>query len=158
MVKYYGRARQRTGSVNTNQPGLKMAGCLSNVGRKGTLDRVVGKRVNCNLKVCGYERGLNGVQYRCRYGVNYTLNTAGNAAVACECVRVDPRFAKTICENPAPRTRQSAGGVGRNILIPRLRCQCSKRSYKRTWLLERTPNPAWKTGSLRPPGGSMGGS
>ena len=26
MVKYYGRARQRIGSVNTNQPGLKMGG------------------------------------------------------------------------------------------------------------------------------------
>ncbi len=26
MVKYYGRARQRIGSVNTNQLGLKMSG------------------------------------------------------------------------------------------------------------------------------------
>ena len=28
MVKYYGRARQRTGSVNRNQPGLKMRDAL----------------------------------------------------------------------------------------------------------------------------------
>ena len=35
MVCYYGRAKQRTGSVNTNQPGLKMSGCPSKVGRKG---------------------------------------------------------------------------------------------------------------------------
>lgn len=158
MVKYYGRARQRTGSVNTNQPGLKMAGCPSNVGRKGTLDRYVGQRVNCNLKVCGYTRGRGGRQYRCRYGVNYTLNTAGDAAVACACVMVDPTVGQTICENPAPRTRQNAGGVGRSILIPRLRCQCSKTPFRRMYLLEKVPNPAWNTGSLRPRGGPMGGT
>ena len=33
MVRYYGRARQRTGSVNRNQPGLKMQGTLSRTGR-----------------------------------------------------------------------------------------------------------------------------
>ena len=27
MVKYYGRARQRTGAINRNQPGLKQQGC-----------------------------------------------------------------------------------------------------------------------------------
>ena len=134
MVKYYGRARQRIGSVNTNQPGLKMAGCPSNVGRSGRLDRHVGKRVNCRLKVCGYKRGPNGKAYRCRYGVNYILNTAGNAAIKAECVLVDPNIANTACLNPAPRTRQTAGGI-RTISSPRLRCQCSKKPFKRTNLL-----------------------
>lgn len=29
MIRYNGRAKQRTGSVNTNQLGLKMSGCPS---------------------------------------------------------------------------------------------------------------------------------
>ena len=53
MVKYYGRARQRTGSVNTNQIGLKMSGCPSKVGRKGTIDRYISRRSQCNQKYCG---------------------------------------------------------------------------------------------------------
>ena len=160
MVKYYGRARTRTGSVNTNQPGLKMAGCPSSVGRKGVIDRYIGNRVNCNLKVCGYRRGAapGARQYRCIQGVNYTLNTAGNWAIANKCVLVDPTIANTICENPAPRTRQQAGGVGRKIpQNPRLVCACSKKAFRRTWLLTRVPNPAYNTGSLRPHGGPMSG-
>ena len=53
MVKYYGRARQRTGSVNTNQLGLKMSGCPSKVGRKGSISRHIQRRVNCASGVCG---------------------------------------------------------------------------------------------------------
>ena len=53
MVKYYGRARQRIGSVNTNQIGLKMSGCPSKVGRQGYLSRYIAKRAQCNLKYCG---------------------------------------------------------------------------------------------------------
>ena len=53
MVKYYGRARQRIGSVNTNQIGLKMSGCPSKVGRKGTIDRYISRRSQCNQKYCG---------------------------------------------------------------------------------------------------------
>ena len=52
MVKYYGRARQRTGSVNTNQTGLKMAGCPSTVGRRGVINRYIARRVNCAMGVC----------------------------------------------------------------------------------------------------------
>lgn len=33
MVRYTGRAKTRTGSVNTNQLGLKMSGCPSTVGK-----------------------------------------------------------------------------------------------------------------------------
>lgn len=53
MVKYYGRARQRIGSVNTNQIGLKMSGCPSKVGRQGYLNRYIASRVQCNQKFCG---------------------------------------------------------------------------------------------------------
>ena len=53
MVKYYGRARQRIGSVNTNQIGLKMSGCPSKVGRQGYLNRYIARRVQCNQKYCG---------------------------------------------------------------------------------------------------------
>jgi len=53
MVKYYGRARQRIGSVNTNQIGLKMSGCPSKVGRQGYLSRYIASRVQCNQKFCG---------------------------------------------------------------------------------------------------------
>ena len=53
MVKYYGRARQRIGSVNTNQIGLKMSGCPSKVGRQGYLSRYIARRAQCNLKYCG---------------------------------------------------------------------------------------------------------
>ena len=53
MVRYYGRARQRIGSVNTNQIGLKMSGCPSKVGRQGYLNRYIAMRAQCNLKYCG---------------------------------------------------------------------------------------------------------
>jgi len=53
MVKYYGRARQRVGSVNTNQIGLKMSGCPSKVGRKGVIDRYISRRSQCNQTYCG---------------------------------------------------------------------------------------------------------
>ena len=53
MVKYYGRARQRIGSVNTNQIGLNMSGCPSKVGRQGYLNRYIARRSQCNLKFCG---------------------------------------------------------------------------------------------------------
>jgi hypothetical protein len=53
MVKYYGRAKERTGSINTNQIGLNMSGCPSKVGRQGYLNRYIASRVQCNQKYCG---------------------------------------------------------------------------------------------------------
>lgn len=53
MVKYYGRARQRIGSVNTNQLGLKMSGCPSRIGRNPTNTRYIQNRVNCMNGICG---------------------------------------------------------------------------------------------------------
>ena len=45
MVKYYGRARQRIGSVNTNSPGIKMSGSGRNIGSRGALLNYVKTRV-----------------------------------------------------------------------------------------------------------------
>ena len=52
MVRYYGRAKQRTGSVNTNQLGLKMSGCPSRVGRRGILGGYINQRVSCARGIC----------------------------------------------------------------------------------------------------------
>ena len=53
MVKYYGRARTRIGSVNTNQLGLKMSGCPSKVGLNPVNNRYIQHRVNCMNGICG---------------------------------------------------------------------------------------------------------
>jgi len=53
MVKYYGRAKQITGTVNTNQIGLNMSGCPSKIGHQGYISNYISKRVQCNQKYCG---------------------------------------------------------------------------------------------------------
>jgi hypothetical protein len=98
MVKYYGRARQRTGAVNRNQPGLKQQGCVTGGGRPCWVTRYMRRRVNCNARVgCVNSSGrLNGQlqifvngQTRCVANTNY---------------RLIPK---------APRSRGCAGGVYR---------------------------------------------
>lgn len=66
MVKYYGRARQRTGSVNTNQTGLKMSGCPSRVGRNPVNVRHISQRVNCMNGLCAPVL-YHGVPWRTTY-------------------------------------------------------------------------------------------
>jgi len=63
MVRYYGRARQRTGSVNTNQLGLKMSGCPGKVGLNPVNNRYIQQRVACNRGVCGIPK-VHGVDWR----------------------------------------------------------------------------------------------
>ena len=94
MVKYYGRARQRIGSVNTNQIGLKMSGCPSKVGRKGTIDRYISRRSQCNQKYCGP------VYY---HGQMWSWN-AGQ------------------CVAKAPRGQSFNSGVGTKVGNPRFAC------------------------------------
>ena len=53
MVRYYGRAKTRVGSVNTNQLGLKMSGCPSKIGKQGALVRYQSRRAKCNQKFIG---------------------------------------------------------------------------------------------------------
>ena len=94
MVKYYGRARQRIGSVNTNQIGLKMSGCPSKVGRKGTIDRYISRRSQCNQKYCGP------VYY---HGVIWSWN-------------------QRRCVAKAPRGQSFNSGVGTKVGNPRFAC------------------------------------
>ena len=105
MVRYYGRARQRTASVNTNQLGLKMSGCPSKVGRRGSIDRYIMRRSHCSIVFCGPVY-YHDVIWRTNYAIN-----PETGAVNWRCIA------------PAPLTRALAGGVGR-YYSPRLRCNC----------------------------------
>jgi len=97
MVKYYGRARQRTGSVNRNQPGLKMQGCVTGGGRPSWVSRYIKNRVNCNAKVGCVD--LNG-------RANGLLRTF-DAKLCVHCVSNNNYFLIP----KAPRSRGCAGGV-----------------------------------------------
>ena len=103
MVKYYGRARQRIGSVNTNQLGLKMSGCPSKVGRSGRIDRYISRRSHCGIVFCGWV-WYHGIKWKQNHWVNpYTKEINWR------------------CIPAAPITRALAGGVGR-LNAPRFRC------------------------------------
>lgn len=93
MVRYYGRAKQRVGSVNTNQLGLKMSGCPSKIGKQGSLVKYQSKRSQCNKKVCGP------IYYQ---GQMWSWNQDN-------------------CLPAAPKNQSLAGGVG-NINTPRFNC------------------------------------
>lgn len=94
MVLYYGRAKQRVGSVNTKQLGLKMSGCPSKIGRTSAVANYMARRSQCGLKVRGP------VYY---HGVIWTTNSG-------------PRTRK-----PQSKCAANAGGVGR-INAPRFLC------------------------------------
>ena len=94
MVKYYGRARQRIGSVNTNQLGLKMSGCPSRVGRNPVINRYIKQRVNCMQGTCGP------IQI---HGVNVPSNKFRN----------NPPY----CKKRSTTCLAAAGGIG-NIKTP----------------------------------------
>ena len=94
MVKYYGRARQRIGSVNTNQLGLKMSGCPSRVGRNPVINRYIKQRVNCMQGTCGP------IQI---HGVNVPSNKFRN----------NPPY----CKKRSTTCLAAAGGIG-NINTP----------------------------------------
>jgi len=105
MVKYYGRARQRTGSVNRNQPGLKMSGTSPSIGRTGWLANKMARRVQGNIAV-GCVTGnrqlasqVTGLQRR-YVGANPTP----------QCVTRSPG---ALLVPAAPNSRQAAGGVNR---------------------------------------------
>ena len=94
MVKYYGRARQRIGSVNTNQLGLKMSGCPSRVGRNPVINKYIKQRVNCMQGTCGP------IQI---HGVNVPSNKFRN----------NPPY----CKKRSTTCLAAAGGIG-NINTP----------------------------------------
>ena len=94
MVRYTGRQKTITGSVNRNQVGLKMSGCPSRVGRSGKNIRFLGRRVNCMYGLCGPTM-VNGAPWR----------TSG---------RNFPPY----CRQRSTSCAQAAGGVGTNHNIP----------------------------------------
>lgn len=84
MVKYYGRARQRT-SGNTDSPGLNMSGIVSSVGHSHSAQRYIGRRVDGLAGVCGmpqqnggsWKQSLKNKPPYCKPGVNKCLAAAG---------------------------------------------------------------------------------
>ena len=138
MVRYYGRAKQRVGSVNTVQLGLKMAGCPSNVGRQGFRARSVQRRVQCNLKVCGW-RPIHGVPNTLALTKAQRLDQNLQQGVAPGLFNM--RLAPTPgthgaerwtgphpCTYAAPKSQARAGGVG-NIWTPRDQQTTAKTYY-----------------------------
>ena len=100
MVRYYGRARQRTGAVNRKQTGLKLSGSGSGVGRSYRVLGAVNRRVIKNLTVCKQD---NDATKRCTHAnqcPNHlkTSNCCGGCVVA------------------PSHTAQSTRGVGNNVL------------------------------------------
>ena len=125
MVKYYGRARQRIGSVNTNQLGLKMSGCPSRVGRNPVINRYIKQRVNCMQGTCGP------IQI---HGVNVPSNKFRN----------NPPY----CKKRSTTCLAAAGGIG-NINTPYYRtpapgekgCGCKFGSCDAEFILKAGSNP-----------------
>ena len=126
MVKYYGRARQRVGSVNTNQLGLKMSGCPSKVGRSGRIDRYISRRSHCGIVFCGWV-WYHGIKWKHNHWVNpYTKEINWR------------------CIPAAPVTRALAGGVGR-LNAPRFRCakDCGRQPW---WNWTNNPHSSPRVG------------
>ena len=92
MVRYYGRAKTRVGSVNTNQLGLKMSGCPSKIGKSGYLVRYQSRRAQCNLKFFG-PVPYHGIVWSHNKGKNTVLRQSKCAATAGGVGRINaPRF------------------------------------------------------------------
>ena len=85
----------RTGSVNTNQLGLKMSGCPSTVGKQGRIARYMGRRVDCMMGLC------KPIRY---HEVKWPRTRMRN----------QPPF----CRAHATKCLAAAGGVGTNHNIP----------------------------------------
>uniref|UniRef100_A0A6C0EPB9 Uncharacterized protein n=1 Tax=viral metagenome TaxID=1070528 RepID=A0A6C0EPB9_9ZZZZ len=102
MVRYYGRARQRTGSVNRNQPGLKMQGCVTGAGRPSWISRYIKNRVNCNARVGCVDANGNLTGKVKVWDANGISSCASNGTAS------NPRH---LLIPQAPRSRGCAGGV-----------------------------------------------
>ena len=98
MVRYYGRAKTRTGSVNTNQLGLKMSGCPSRVGRNPVNARYIAQRVACNRGICGIPVVHEVIPWR--YDMTNSSHTGRN-----------------FCQPRSTTCLAAAGGIG-NINTP----------------------------------------
>ena len=95
MVRYTGRAKTRTGSVNTNQLGLKMSGCTSRIGHTMVPMKLVPSRVDCMAGAC------NPIRY---HGVLWGRGGLRNQ--------------RPYCRPHATKCQAAAGGVGTKHNIP----------------------------------------
>ena len=100
MVRYYGRARTRTGAVNRNQTGLKLSGGGGGVGRSISVLGGIGKRVKSNLTVCREDNDKN---KRCQDPTKCVENLKNNNCCGG-------------CVSPPSHTAQSARGVGAPVI------------------------------------------
>ena len=101
MVKYYGRARQRTGAVNRIQPGLKMQGSYNRTGHLISTWRIHQSRVNENVAVgCVNASGSITGQ-----------RVIDKATLKVTCLSGNPEGRLLVPQ--APASRQCAGGVNR---------------------------------------------
>ena len=100
MVRYYGRAKTRVGSVNTNQLGLKMSGCPSKIGKSGFLVRYQSRRAQCNLKFCG-PVPYHGVPWKWNSGRCVAKAPRGQSFNSGVGHKTTPRFA---CSNTCSET------------------------------------------------------
>ena len=104
-------ARVRT---KTNQPGLKMQGSASMLGRRNFLKRSVNRRVQTTWGLCGHPTG-----YRCMYCVD--PETASKEARDAYCYKASDVTEHSVCIAEAPKNQGLAGGVGR-INAPGFKC------------------------------------
>ena len=107
MVRYNGRQKLLTSTLNANQIGLKMSGTAPSVGTSISARRYTKRRVRDNLKFCGP------VYY---HGQLWSSNSGDS------------------CVKKAPKNQSLAGGVGR-INNPRTKCniKCvSDKDYDKT--------------------------
>ena len=102
MVRYNGRQKLLTSTLNTNQIGLKMSGTAPSVGSSISARRYTKRRVRDNLKFCGP------VYY---HGQLWSHNSGDS------------------CVKRAPKNQSLAGGVGR-INNPRTKCNIKCMSDK----------------------------
>ena len=111
MVRYHGGAKRRTGAVNRNQPGLKMAGLLGTVRSPISSWRIQQRRVR-----------PSGVG--CTATTRVSSGTAGlgkrrvfDKKMCVTCVNNTTTTGKPIIflALAAPRSRQCAGGINRHF-------------------------------------------
>jgi len=107
MVKYYGRARQRTGAVNRIQPGLKMAGLRPKNGTLISSVRIQQNRVNGNIGVGCVDAQGNPTGKRRTFDKKLCVFCVNNTSTDGK-----PLY---LLKAAAPASRQCAGGVNRHF-------------------------------------------
>ena len=115
MVRYHGRARERTGAVNRIQPGLKMAGLLGTVRAPISAWRIQQRRVRPSGVGCTastrVSSGTAGVGKRRVFDKKLCVTCVNNTTINKKGEKVPIKFLALA----APASRQCAGGVNRHF-------------------------------------------